>query len=72
MQCYPPPPQRSRARADSDETAAYVNGKIAVNLHRFSERLAEAAAWRRGELPAHFPFGLSLWLIALLGAAIAA
>ena len=66
------PPRRSRARDDSGEIAASVNDKIAVNLHRFSERLTEAAAWRRGELPPHFPFGLCLWLVAILGAAIAA
>lgn len=66
------PPRRSRARDDSGEIAASVNDKIAVNLHRFSARLTEAATWRRGELPPHFPFGLCLWLVAVLGAAIIA
>lgn len=67
-----PPPHRSRARTDSDEAAANYRSKVAVNLHLFSERLADAAAWRRGELPPDFPFGLCLWLIvAILGTTIA-
>jgi hypothetical protein len=59
------PTRRSRAREDIDESGARSNALAVVNLHLFSTRLADAAAWRRGELPPHFPFGLSLWLAAV-------
>ena len=67
-----PPPQRSRAREDIGTVAVNDDDLLAQNLYLFSTRLAAAAAWRRGELPSTFPFGLCLWLIiALIGGAIA-
>ena len=69
-----PPPQRSRAREDLSESGAKNCALLAVNLYRFSARLADAAAWRRGELPAGgLPFSACLWLLTILavGAATA-
>lgn len=65
------PPQRSRAREDIDEAALENFRQFAVNTHIFTHTLLAAAAWRRGELPSTFPFGLCFWLIiASLSAAI--
>lgn len=60
------PPQRSRARGDNDENDANRSALFAVNLYRFSTRLAYAAAMRRGELPCNPPFSAWLWLLAVL------
>ncbi len=65
------PPRRSRAREDVGEFEQGNLRKFAVNLHLFSTNLADAAAWKRGELPPRFPFGTCLWLlVALVGVAV--
>ena len=56
------PKGRRKAGESGDRRAAAL---LAVNLHRFSERLTTAAAWRRGELPPCTPFWTCCWLAAI-------